>query len=138
MTLDTALAAALAGEHAAIYAYGVLGPHLAGPALAIAQQNELLHRNQRDNLIETLANPPAPAALYALPFKVTDRASAIALGVYVEEHCAALWRDVVIAADATTRASQLDTFVNTELRAAVLRRLGGAFPGTIPFPGLGE
>ncbi len=136
MTLDVALGAALAGAHAAIYAYGVLGPHLTGPALAMAQQSELLHRNLRDALLETLVSPPAAEALYGLPFAVTDRATAIALAVYVEEHGAALWRDVVVAADSGTRPGPLDTFINTELRAATWRRLGGAFPGTTAFPGL--
>lgn len=136
-SLDTALTAALAGEHAAIYAYGVLGPHLTGATLALAQQTELTHRNQRDALLEALQSPPAAEAFYQTPFPVNSAASAIALAVYVEEHCAALWRDVVVAADPTTRPSQLTTFTAAELRAMAFRQAGGSFPGTIPFPGLG-
>jgi hypothetical protein len=134
--LNRALNAALAGEHAAIYAYGVLGSHLSAATLALAQQTELAHRNLRDSLLEALPSPVAAEAIYALPFAVTGKAAAIALAVYVEEHCAVLWRDVVVSADATTRTSQLATFTATALRAAAFRRAGGATPGTVAFPGL--
>jgi hypothetical protein len=135
--LDHALAAALAGEYAAIFAYGVVGAHLAGAALGLAQRSETVHRNQRDSLLELLTAPPAPSPLYALPFAVTSPASALALAVYVEDRCAVLWRDVVVAADRATRPTELAVFVDTALRAAAFRRLGGAFPGTVAFPGLG-
>jgi hypothetical protein len=134
--LDHALGAALAGEYAAIFAYGVVGPHLAGAALALAQRSEVIHRDQRDSLLELLSAPLAPAPLYALPFPVTSPATAIALAVYVEDRCAVLWRDVVVAADRATRPAELAIFVDTALRAAAFRRLGGAFPGTVAFPGL--
>ena len=134
--LDDALAAVTRGEDAAIYAYGVLGPHLTGISLALAQQSETTHRDQRDALLETLSDPPTPEAVYAIPFPVTDAASAVRLAVYVEEHCAALWRAVVVASAAADRAARLGTLSDTANRAAAFRRAGGAIPGTVAFPGL--
>ncbi len=133
---DDALAAATRGEDAAIYAYGILGAHLSGTALALARQSEASHRDQRDALLETMSDPPAPDVNYALPFPVTDAVSAIRLAVYVEEHCAALWRAVVVASTPEDRPARLGTLSDTANRAAAFRRAGGATPGTVAFPGL--
>jgi len=133
---DQALADALRGEHAAIYAYGVLGPRLTGATLALAQQNELAHRDLRDSLLEAMTKPPPPEAFYALPFPVTDATSAVALAVTVESRCAVLWRAVVVAAASNARAQPLDSLTATALRAMAMRRAGGAIPGTVAFPGL--
>lgn len=78
-----ALSAALAGEHAAIFGYGVIGAHVTGVALAQARSAEAVHRNRRDALLETLSaaglTPPAADPVYALPFPVTNQASAVRL-----------------------------------------------------------
>jgi hypothetical protein len=134
--VEDALDAALAGEHAAIYAYGLLGPYLTGQALALARQAELDHRNQRDALLETLAHPPAAEVTYATPFPVTDATSAVRLAVYVEEHCAALWRAATVAATGDARRTGLTALTDAATRAAAFRRAGGASPGTVAFPGL--
>jgi hypothetical protein len=135
-SFDDALADALRGEHAAIYAYGVLGPHLTGAVQALAEENELAHRNLRDSMIETLPSPPPAAAFYSLPFPVTDAKSAISLAVTVESRCALLWRAVVVAAPPGDREEPLATLTAAAVRAAALRRAGGAIPGTVAFPGL--
>lgn len=134
--IDEALGAALDGEYAAIYAYGVLGPKLIGTPRAMAQQYEAAHRAQRDNMLETMQSPTAGQAMYALPFAVTDAPSAIALAVYVEARCARLWRAVVVASQGDARKPPLKVLTDTALRAAAFRRAGGAVPGTVPFPGL--
>lgn len=133
---QAALAAVVDGEYAAIYAYGVLGPHLVGSARSLAVQAELAHRDLRDSLVESLSAPPAPRAEYALPFAVTDYASALALAVRVEERCAALWRAAVVAADPDSRRTPLAELDNSALRAAAFRRAEGASPGTVAFPGV--
>jgi sirohydrochlorin ferrochelatase len=135
-TLDDALDAALGGEHAAIYAYGVVGPKLTGTARAMALQYEAVHRDQRDSMLETMTAAPTGQAIYALPFAVTDARSAIALAVEVEERCAQLWRVVVAAAESSGRQAPLTMLTNAALRAAAFRRVGGAVPGTVAFPGL--
>lgn len=134
--LDDALGAAIEGEYAAIYAYGILGPHLKTTALALAKQAELAHRNQRDALLETMTDAPGPQVLYALPFPVTSAPSAIALAVLVEERCAVLWRAVITAVDASGRQTPLTALTDAAVRAAAFRRAGGAVPGTTTFPGL--
>jgi hypothetical protein len=135
-TLDTALGAALQGEYAAIYAYGVLGPRLTGAARTLAAQYQAAHRAKRDEMLETLTSPPAAEAIYALPFPVTDARTAVQLAVYVESRCAVLWRAVVVASAGAGRQDPLNVLTATALRAAVLRRAGGAVPGTVAFPGL--
>jgi hypothetical protein len=134
--LSDALDNALNGEYAAIYAYGVLGPKLSGTPRFMAQQYEAAHRAQRDSMLETLPSPPTGEAIYSLPFPVIDGRTAIALAVEVEARCAQLWRTVVVAADSSGRQSPLTVLTNTALRAAALRRAGGAVPGTVAFPGL--
>jgi hypothetical protein len=131
----SALQAAIAGEYAAIYAYGVIGPHLSGSARAMAQQAEAAHRNLRDSMLETLASAPPPRHNYALPFPVDSRATAIALAVKVEERCAALWRAAVVEANVASREQPLTELTAAALRAAAFRRAGGAMPGTVAFPG---
>jgi Domain of unknown function (DUF4439) len=135
-TLDNALAAALDGEHAAIYAYGVIGPKLTGTARAMALQYEAVHRAQRDSMLETMTSPPTGQAIYSLPFQVTEVHSAIALAVEVEARCAELWRAVVAVAEPAGRSEPLTVLTNAALRAAAFRRVGGAVPGTVAFPGL--
>lgn len=135
-TLDDALEAAIDGEHAAIYAYGVVGPKLTGTARAMALQYEAAHRAQRDSMLETMTSAPTGQAIYALPFAVTDARSAIALAVEVEQRCAQLWRAVVAAADSNGRQAPLAVLTDAALRAAAFRRIGGAVPGTVAFPGL--
>jgi hypothetical protein len=134
---DDALADAIAGEDAAIFAYGVLGPHLTGANLALARQAELDHRNLRDRITETMATPPAAAPVYEMPFPVVDPETALAAAVTIEERLSVLWRVAVVAAtDPTARKTALDALTAGAVRTAALRRAAGAYPGTVPFPGL--
>jgi hypothetical protein len=133
-----ALEAALGAEHAAIYGYGIVGAHLTGPALAEAQQAEAAHRARRDGLLVRLTavgiTPPAAAPAYALPFSVTDAASAQKLAVQLEERTAAIWRTALAPTAADQRKLALDGLTDCALRAARWRRATGAQPGTVPLP----
>jgi hypothetical protein len=133
-----ALGAALVAEHAAIYGYDVLGPHLSGGPLAQAQAAETAHRARRDDLLVRLTNagakPPAPSVAYALPFPVTDAASAQRLAVQLEERTAAIWRVALGPTADADRKLALDALVDTALRAARWRRLTGTQPGTVALP----
>jgi hypothetical protein len=133
---NTALAAAVAGEDAAIYAYGVLGPFLAGPDRTLATQAETDHRNLRDRITEAMPSPPAATVIYQMPFPVTSTATALAAAVAVEERVSALWRSAVAATTGSTRQAALNALIAGALRTAAFRRAAGAFPGTVPFPGL--
>lgn len=133
-----ALAAALVAEHAAIYGYGALGSHLTGNALAQAQACDTAHRTRRDQLLVRLTaagvTPPAAAVEYALPFPVTDAASAQRLAVQLEERTAALWRVALGPTADADRKLALDALIDTALRAARWRRATGSEPGTVPLP----
>jgi hypothetical protein len=139
MTEQEALGAALAGEHAAIYGYGVVGAHLTGGLLTQGRQAEAVHRNRRDTLLEALsaagATPPAADPVYALPFPVTDQASAVRLAGQIEERTGALWRAVLPAGSADQRRTALDALTDAALRAARWRRAAGQQPGTVALPG---
>jgi Domain of unknown function (DUF4439) len=134
----TTLADGLAGEHAAIYGYGVLGAHLTGPALDQARQCEAAHRTRRDALFLRLASagPSVPAAApeYALPFPVTDAASAIRLATQIEERTGAIWRTSLAGTTGDERRFALDALTDCALRAARWRRTAGQQPGTVALP----
>lgn len=132
----TMLADALAGEHAAIYGYGVLGAHLTGPALDLARQAEAAHRTRRDWLVTRLASasPPAADPAYALPFPVTDQASALRLAVGIEERTGDVWRASLADTGGDDRKRALDALTDCALRAARFRRAAGQSPGTVPLP----
>lgn len=139
MSAEVALAAALAGEHAAIYGYGVLGAHLTGPALVQARQAEAAHRNRRDALLEMAwpagASPPVAEPAYALPFPVIDPASALRLALQIEERTAAIWRAVLPVTTGGQRRTGLDALTDAAVRAARWRRATGKNPGTVALPG---
>jgi ferritin-like protein len=134
------LAAALAAEEAAIYAYGVVGVKLTGAGdRTEARTAEQIHRNRRDALVSKLAQlkastAPAPAA-YQLPFAVTDRAEALKLAIHVEDGVAAAWRAVLPATQNTDRTDALAALTDSAVRATRWRRLAEVTPVTLPFPG---
>lgn len=132
-----ALQAALAGEHAALWGYGVLGPRLAEEERYLAYEAYDAHHRLRgrlqDLVVRRRAEPVAAAAGYRLPFPVDGPASARRLARHLEEGCARLYADLVAAA----RGDGLRTFAATELAACGARRL--TWGGTpVAFPGLAE
>jgi hypothetical protein len=132
---------ALAAEHAAIFGYGALGAHLdpSGPAATQARSAETVHRQRRDALVTRLATggtTPGPAdPVYALPFPVTDQASALRLAVRLEESTGAIWRAVLPQTTGEERMLALNALVDTAVRATSWRRLAGISPTTVLFPG---
>jgi len=133
------LAAALAGEHAAIWGYGVAGAHLTGDDLDLARSAESAHRDRRDALLVRLSGagtpPPAAAPAYALPFPVTDEASAVRLVTLLEERAAALWRAAVPATTGEGRRLPVEALVDCAVRATRWRRAAGQDPATVALPG---
>lgn len=133
------LPAALAAEHAAIYAYGPIGVRLRGEAEAAAHEAELAHRTRRDALILLLRGTgatPAPAApTYALPYPVTDAPTALKLAVEIEERTAAVWRSALPDTGGEQRRQALDAMIDCAVRATRWRRTAGTAPLTVPFPG---
>ncbi|MFU8850576.1 ferritin-like domain-containing protein [Micromonospora sp. SL1-18] len=134
-----ALAGALAAEYAAIWAYGVIGVHLADAARTAARSAEAAHRTRRDALILQLNDSggqvPADQAGYALPYPVTDKASALKLAVEIEERTAGHWRAALPHTTGADRNRALAALTDCAVRATRWRRTAKVNPITVPFPG---
>ncbi len=94
MSATDALEAALAGEHAAVYAYGVVGARLQGhPDERQARSGYDAHRQRRSTITRMLSDAgatPAPAAAaYDLGGPVLTAAAARTLAAGVETRAAA-------------------------------------------------
>lgn len=135
-TVVQALQSALAGEHAAIYGYGVVGAHLRGRAFTRAQTAYDVHRARRDQLqqlvVEQRATPVAASAAYRLPRPVATAADAILLATELEERLAAVWVDAVADLRGQLRELAAQVLQDVAVRAATWRG------GSVPFPGLSE
>ncbi|MDG4792486.1 ferritin-like domain-containing protein [Micromonospora sp. WMMD1082] len=134
-----ALAGALTAEYAAIWAYGPIGVRLSDAERKAAVEAEAAHRGRRDALVLQLSTAgnvvPPDRAGYALPFPVTDRASALRLAVEVEERTAAFWRATLPASTGAERDRALAALIEYAVRATRWRRSAGVTPLTVPFPG---
>ena len=133
----TVMADLLRDEHAAIYAYGVLGARLPDAERRIALTAFDAHRAVRDALrARVLAAgqvPPGPAAAYDVT--VAGQAEALALAVRVEEQLAVRWRDLVaLSATRDVRQLAVHELQASAVRAAQWRRAAGSAP-TVAFPG---
>ena len=138
--MNEQLAAALAAEEAAIYAYGVLGVKLTGDGdRTEARAAEAIHRDRRDVLVSRLSAlkasaAPSPAG-YELPFPVSDRESAMKLAIQIEDGVAQAWRAVLPATTGSDRSTALNALVDAAVRATRWRRLGEVTPATMAWPG---
>src|SRR5205814_1255165 len=74
--------AALAAENSAVYGYGIVGAHLAGPRRAAAVKDWVAHQTARDTLTAMLtardSEPVAAAPGYDMPFGAHSGAGAVA------------------------------------------------------------
>ncbi|MBA3782483.1 MAG: DUF4439 domain-containing protein [Nocardioides sp.] len=145
MTLLDSLQTTLAGEHAAVYLYGVLGaqtPQSLEPALYEALvEGYRRHRGHRDQLTgyvtEAGGVPVAAAAAYALPAQLANADQVRRSAIGVEESCAATYSSLVAN---SVRAQRRWAII--ALTDAAVRQLsfGGApqdFPGApdlVPTP----
>jgi hypothetical protein len=131
-----ALAAVLAAEDAAVYAYGVIGAQGSAASQAAALTALAAHAGQRDAVaavLERAHRTPAPEVPgYRLPFAVTDDASARRLAAAIETALAAAQADLVSAADPSRRHLAAEWLAVTAVAAAAW----GA--QVTPFPGLPE
>ena len=135
-TGTAALQAALAGEHAAVFALALVQGRLSGPRRDEAAAELVAHRVARDDLVDLLvardANPVQAEAGYDV--QAPTAAAAAAVVAAVDEGLARAHADVV-AADATARVPAARALLRS---ARAARRWGStvtAFPG---MPELGE
>jgi Domain of unknown function (DUF4439) len=143
----SALQAALAGEHRAVFGYGALGPELAGADAQLAFYAERAHRNQRDRTsaqLRTLAVTPAPSAIsYAVP-TLTGAAAARRFARRLEDDAAADWRYVIVTATATAptdvirpvRDAALAALTASSVRALRWAETIDPARPTVAFPGI--
>lgn len=132
------LEALLADEHAAVYAYALLGARLGVAERRRARSSFDAHRAARDHLRALLARRglPGPSPAPAYDVTVHGRAQALALAVHLEEGLAVRWRDLVATTDeADLRRLAVQRLQECAVRAAAWRSAQGG-PPTVPFPGL--
>lgn len=131
-----AIFAALAGEHAAVYAYGVVGGQVGPSSQRAARERLAWHGLQRDLLSARLSAdgtvPPVANPAYALPFWVRSVVDARRLAAHVEQSLAATYADLVFAAAPGRRGEAAGWLAQCAVQA---RRWGGAAQA---FPGLPE
>ncbi|MBZ6478048.1 ferritin-like domain-containing protein [Streptomyces griseocarneus] len=128
--------AALAAEHAAVYGFGVVGGRVEEERSAQAREAYDAHRARRDVMSRAVralgAEPEAASAAYALPFPVTDGASAVRLAAELERRLAAVYADLVRASTGSLRREAAAGLREAAVRAV---RWSG---GSVAFPGLAE
>lgn len=132
------LIALLAAQHAAVYAYGVLGARLDEDLRERAQAADDAHRLRRDALAGLLRErgAEAPTSLPSYDVAVADEGGAQALAVELEEGLALRWRDLVGGTDdPAVRRVAVSGLTETAVRAARWRRSLGPRPWTLALPG---
>ncbi|MEZ5116326.1 MAG: ferritin-like domain-containing protein [Candidatus Nanopelagicales bacterium] len=128
-----ALEAAVAGEHAAVYAYGLVGGRLPADQQGRARSALDAHRARRDRLrarVVALGGTPPPAAIaYDPPFPVIDAESARALAAYVEDRLVPVYADLAAAVTGDERTEAVLTAREAAVRAVAWGGSPQAFPG---------
>jgi hypothetical protein len=135
--VGTTMTELLRDEHAAVYAYGVLGARLGTDDRRIALAAFAAHRAARDQLrarlLAATLDAPGPEAAYDV--SVAGPSDALALAVRVEEQLAVRWRDLVaLSAALDVRRFAVRNLQDCAVRAALWRRVSGTTP-TVAFPG---
>ena len=130
MSIEEARAAAVAGEDAAIYAYGVISAVLAGAARRKALQALRAHQSWRDRLAALMppGTAPTPAIAYDFPFQVTDDEKADLLAQLVENRLVVVYADLAAAAGGDERADAVLAASECATRAVVWGAPSQAFP----------
>ncbi|MEU6408635.1 ferritin-like domain-containing protein [Microbispora sp. NPDC046933] len=129
-----ALGRALTAEHAAVYAYGVIGGKTSGALLRAATAGFDAHRARRDRLRALITQrggtPAEPGPTYRLPFEVRTPADAVRLAVLVEQRVTTAYLE--LAAD---RDPELRRFAALAAQECATRAYGWQ-PKIGPFPGM--
>lgn len=128
------LAPVLAGEHAVVWAYGVLGPLLNDDDQDRARNLLVAHQRTRDALrVRILADggdPPVAQPAYDLLLHPTDDATARAVAAQLESRLAAVYADLVAAAKTQPdRQTGVDGVATCAQRSTAWSGRGEAFPG---------
>jgi hypothetical protein len=135
-----AMQEALAGEHAAVYVYGVLGGRVSDSRSPVLAQQlasaYAAHRGRRDQLTTLVrragGDPVAADLSYRVPNPATTEAQLRAAARTVEQRCAAVYADMVGSTSRADRAYAVAALSDTAVRGLTF----GARP--TPYPGVPE
>ncbi|WP_308250823.1 ferritin-like domain-containing protein [Nonomuraea rhizosphaerae] len=126
---------ALSAEHAAVFAYGLIGARTTGSLRARVTGAYDAHRARRDQLRSYITGrggtPSEPEPAYELPLVPSSGADAVRLAVLVESGVTAAYLELVAADDAALRK-----FAALAMQESAARSYGfkpsitTAFPGT--------
>lgn len=137
---QAALFDAVAGEHGAIYGYGMVSAHSTPDDNALVAEAMAQHRARREEALVMLAEravtPPLPAAGYELPLEVTDPGDAAELAVRMESDTATAWRAVLEQAQTPEdRRFAVTAMTQAAVLAARWNQVLGVPQITTAFPG---
>jgi Domain of unknown function (DUF4439) len=140
MTPMAALQQTLAGEHAAVYVYGVLGGRVsssAHPSLATRIRSAYItHRGRRDQLTAMVrtagGEPVASEVSYRLPNRARTPDELTAAARVIERRCAAVYATAVGSTSRSDRRWAIDALTDASVR---LLSFGGS---PDPWPGAEE
>lgn len=127
----------LAGEHAAIYAYEVIGGRLKAGSRPQRRATTAYrhHRGRRDSLTARIrdagATPVTAEPAYSLPVEVTNPASAAELAVRVEQRCTNLYAEVVATASGRERRAALEAMTWCATHIVDWGGSSSALPGVV-------
>lgn len=137
MTPLEALQATLSGEHAALYAFGVLGGRVsasAEPRLASALRSAYdTHRGRRDQLLSKIRSagedPVAAQVSYLLPNPALSSAQLRRAARVLEQRCSAVYADMVGSTSGADRRWAVDALTDSAVRSLGFGADAVAFPG---------
>lgn len=137
MTPLEALQATLAGEHAAVYVYGVLGGRVsasAEPALSSRLvAGYTTHRARRDQLVSMLlavdADPAAAETSYDVPNPALTAGQLARAALLLEQRCAAVYADMVGSTSQANRRWAVNALADAAVRQLGFGGKPTAFPG---------
>ena len=132
-----ALQTTLAGEHAAVYLYGLLGARTSRsgtPGLYDAlRAAHTHHRARRDQLIGLLADegvsPTPPAVAYATPPGIEHPAGIRAAALAVEQTCTTTYAALVAATVGAERGWAVTALVDASVRSLTFGGTPEPLPG---------
>ena len=125
----------LAGEHAAIYAYGVIGGRLDISSKPVAEATDAIevHQARRDGLTALVeaggGTPVAADPGYLLPTDVVNVATARKTAQTVEDRCGVLYATLAATATGEIRAYAVVALIDSATRALEWGAPGSALPG---------
>ncbi|MFC4584556.1 ferritin-like domain-containing protein [Sphaerisporangium corydalis] len=124
---------ALDAEHAAVYAYGVVGARTSGDRRSTAVAGFNAHRARRDQLRELITarggTPSESGAAYDLPFPVTAAGDAVRLAALVEDRVTAAYLELAAVDDASLRRLAALAMQECAVRGYGWRPVIATFPG---------